>query len=107
MGINSRFRPVEPAHIERRRDERSLTVRRLNLRREGKPVLAMLLDLSPMGCRITSDSAYQSGERVMLQLAGDAAVAATVVWVRAGTMGCRFDQAIDRTLFRALTLRLC
>jgi hypothetical protein len=39
-----------------------------------------------------------------LRFAGGKAIAANAVWCEGGKLGCRFDEPLDRDLFRSLTL---
>ena len=46
-----------------------------------------------------------AGDRVWLRLAGNETIGATVVWSEGDRLGCKFDNNLDRSLFRALTLQ--
>lgn len=104
----SQYRRVAPARIEQRAVERhAVVIRRATVRGHGKqPIDAALADLSIYGCRLTCDTGYEAGSRMWLRFAGGSPVAATVIWAEDGALGCRFDEPLDRTLFRALTLLL-
>lgn len=66
---------------------------------------AVLVDLSVYGCRILFDGRVKAGERLWLQLGGSAPISATAVWSEGDRLGCKFDDTLDRNLFRALTLQ--
>jgi hypothetical protein len=104
--MTSQYRKVAPARLEQRVIERHpVILQRATVRRHGKqPIDAELVDLSVYGCRILVDGSFDEGERVRLRFSGNAPVAATAIWNEGGTLGCRFDEPLDRTLFRALTL---
>lgn len=107
MGLaTSAYRKVEPARLEQRAVVRHpVVVKRASVRGHGRqPLEAVLDDLSIYGCRISVDGLFKVGERLWLRFAGGKPIAANAVWYDAGKLGCRFDQPIDRTLFRTLTL---
>jgi PilZ domain len=105
----SQYRKVEPARIEQRAIERHrVLLQRGTVRRHGKqPVEAELVDLSVYGCRMNADQSFKMGDRLWLRFSGSQPVAAAVIWADGGALGCRFDEPLDRTLFRALTLVIC
>lgn len=105
--INSRFRPVAPASLDQREVLRHpVLVERATVRKlKRQPSDACLVDLSTAGCRLTADFDVEVGEQVILRLNGSAAIAARVIWCGDGQMGCRFDEPLDRNLFRTLTLQ--
>ena len=102
----SAYRKVAPARIERRNVARHpVLIKHATVRGHGQhPVEAELLDLSIYGCRLAVDASYKIGDRLWLRFAGESPVAASAVWAEGGEFGCRFDEPLDRTLFRALTL---
>jgi PilZ domain len=104
----SQYRRVAPARIEQRAVERhSVLLQRATVRKHGKqPIAAALVDLSIYGCRLSSDASFEAENRLWLRFSGASPVAATVIWTEGDTLGCRFDEPLDRTLFRALTLVL-
>ena len=104
----SQFRTVTPALVEHRRAERfPVTVTRATVRKPGgAPIEATLHDLSAYGCRLESPADYAAEERLWLGLNGGLPVGAAVVWCRDGFIGCRFDEAIPRSLVRELTLTI-
>lgn len=104
----SQYRRVEPASFEQRAEPRlKLSVTRASVRRHGKtPIDALLHDLSTYGCRIAAGIRAEAGERLWLRFDGRMPIAATVVWCLDGMVGCRFDAQIERSMMRALTLRL-
>lgn len=104
----SQYRKVEPARIDLRAVERQpVVLRRATARGHGKQATdAKLVDLSIYGCRIEADHMFKPEERLWLRFSSSKPIAATAVWVEGDKMGCRFDEPIDRALFRALTLIL-
>ncbi len=107
MGFTaSAYRKVEPARIEQREIARHpVIVRRAKVRGHGRqPVEAELVDLSIYGCRLAVNADYKIDERLWLRFEGDNPVAATIVWAEGDILGCRFDEPLDRSLFRTLTL---
>jgi hypothetical protein len=104
----SKFRPVESASLDKRRVQRHpVLVRRATVRRHARnPSEASLVDISVYGCRLSIDGSYQEGDRLWLRFAGGNPIAATVVWFDGTQMGCRFDEPLDKMVFRALTLVL-
>jgi hypothetical protein len=104
----SRYRTPEAAAVEQRAEPRlKLSIKRASLRRHGKDAIeALLHDLSIYGCRVASAVSPKEGERLWLRFDGQMPIAATVVWGADGMLGCRFDEPIDRSLMRALTLRI-
>jgi hypothetical protein len=103
---SSQYRSVEPARIEQRAEERHpVVLHRATVRGIRKlPQEAKLADLSVYGCRIDVDGRFEAGERLWLRLSGSQPVAATAIWFDGESMGCRFDEQLDRALFRSLTL---
>ncbi len=104
--MTSQYRKVAPARIEQRGAVRHpVMLQRATVRRsKTEPVEALLSDLSIYGCRLTIDQAFKAGDRIRLLFAESKPVAATAIWYADGLLGCRFDAAIDRDLFRSLTL---
>ena len=104
--MTSQYRKVEPARIEQRGAMRHavLLQRATVRRRKAEPVEAHLSDLSIYGCRLAIPEAFKSGDRITLSFADNEPVAATTIWCEGGLLGCKFDEAIDRALFRSLTL---
>ncbi|MGK6320057.1 PilZ domain-containing protein [Sphingomonas sp. DT-204] len=98
----------QPTPVERRAAPRVPTpVSWVSLHRVmGQPCDAILRDLSIYGCRIEGDRPRKPGASVRLSLDGSAPVAARVVWRDGAMMGCRFDTPIDRSLLRAIVLKL-
>ncbi|GGO92307.1 PilZ domain-containing protein [Stakelama pacifica] len=68
------------------------------------PCEAQLLDLSIYGCRLGIQTSAQHGEKVRILLSGANPVEATLIWNESGRIGCRFDEPIERSLFRSLNL---
>jgi hypothetical protein len=109
MGLaTSAYRKVEPARLEQRVAARQpVVIKRATVRGHGRqPVEAELVDLSIYGCRLAVDAMFSAKDRLWLRFAGDKPVAATTVWFDGDQLGCRFDQPLDRSLFRALTLMI-
>lgn len=104
--MTSQYRKVAPARIEQREVVRHpVLLQRATVRRHAKTAReAKLVDLSVYGCRLVIDGKFQIGERLLLRFAGSGAIAATAVWLDEDRLGCRFDEALDRVLFRELTL---
>lgn len=104
----SQFRTVTPALVEHRRAQRfPVTVTRATvLQHDGAPLDAVLHDLSIYGCRLATAADYQPEERLTLRLDGSLPIDAAVIWCKDGFIGCRFDQAIARSLVRELTLTI-
>ena len=70
------------------------------------PLDAVLHDLSVYGCRLATPADYAPEERLILRLDGGSPIEAAVVWCKDGFIGCRFDEAIPRSLVRDLTLTI-
>jgi hypothetical protein len=106
--IASAYRKAAPARLDQRAIERRpVVIRRATVRGHGRqPIEAQLADLSIYGCRLAVDALYSANDRLWLRFAGGAPVAATTIWAEGGELGCRFDEPLDRALFRALTLML-
>lgn len=104
----SAYRKVAPARLEQRNVTRHpVLIKRATVRGHGRhPAEAELVDLSIYGCRLAVDADYKTGDRLWLRFAGESPVAASTIWAEAGELGCRFDEPLDRALFRALTLVL-
>jgi len=105
--MTSQFRKVEPARLEQRGAFRhtvllsKATVRR----RAARPLTAMLLDVSAYGCRVRIEGSIKAGERLWLRLAGSEPISATAIWTEGDRIGCKFDEMLDRVLFRQLILQ--
>jgi hypothetical protein len=107
MGLaTSAYRKVAPARIEQRDPTRqAVTVKRATVRGHGRqPVDAELVDLSIYGCKIAVDALFKTDDRLWLRFAGDKPIAATTIWSEGDQLGCRFDEPLNRELFRSLTL---
>jgi PilZ domain len=104
--MNSQFRRVAPARIEQRDTMRhAVLLERVTVRKRRLPAIeAQLSELSAYGCRISTCENFSSGDRISLSLAGSEPIKATTIWCEDGLVGCRFDEVIDRDLFRSLTL---
>jgi hypothetical protein len=102
----SKFRNVAPALVDERMAVRhAVIVQHATVRRtESLPIAAVLEDISIYGCRVVVDGPFKSGDRLWLRLADSDPVAATAIWYDNTKLGCRFDEALDRKLFRLLTL---
>ncbi|MEJ6594199.1 PilZ domain-containing protein [Parasphingorhabdus sp.] len=104
--MNSQFRAVKPALIEQRQAYRHpVDIQRTAIRHHGEAAKAgELIDVSIYGCRVASDSMIAEGGRIWLRFEGSSPIAATAIWCKDGHIGCRFDETLDQTLFRRLTL---
>ena len=104
--MSSQYRKVAPARIEQRGTLRHpVLLQRATVRRaKAAPIQAQLCDLSIYGCRLAMDEVFKAGDRIRLSFADHRSVTATTIWCEDGLLGCRFDEAIDRALFRSLTL---
>ena len=103
----SQFRTVPPARLEQREARRHpVLLGKVTARKHAeRPKSALLVDLSVYGCRILFDGRVNVGDRLWLQLAGSAPIGAIAVWTEGDRLGCKFDDMLDRNLFRALTLQ--
>jgi PilZ domain len=107
MGLaTSAYRRVEPARLDQRATTRHpVMIKGASVRRHGREAMeAALDDLSVYGCRVAVDGIFKPGDRLWLRFSGGQPIAASAVWYEAGKLGCRFDEQLDRTLFRSLTL---
>ncbi len=104
----SAYRKVAPARLDQRNTARHpVLIKRATVRGHGRhPAEAELIDLSIYGCRLAVDADYKIADRLWLRFAGESPVAASTIWSEGGELGCRFDEPLDRALFRALTLVL-
>ncbi len=102
----SKFRSVAPALVDERIAVRhTVLVERAAIKRDAPVAIpAVLEDVSIYGCRVVLDGSFEPGDRLWLRLADSAPVAATAIWYDQEKLGCRFDEALDRKLFRLLTL---
>jgi hypothetical protein len=105
--MTSQYRKVEPARLEQREAQRHpVLLGRASVRDSGKETLeASLVDLSVYGCRVLIDGGIKVGDRIWLRLAGSHPISATAVWAEGNRLGCKFDEMLDRALFRKLTLQ--
>ncbi|MEP7348593.1 MAG: PilZ domain-containing protein [Sphingorhabdus sp.] len=104
--MTSQYRKVAPARIEQREVVRHpVLLQRATVRRHAKKAdEARLVDLSVYGCRLLIAGQFKIGDRLWLRFAGGNPIGATAVWFEGDRLGCRFDEALDHALFRALTL---
>lgn len=104
--MTSQFRKVEPARLDQREAFRHpVLLSKATVRRNAaRPVEATLVDLSVYGCRVRFDGRVKAGERLWLRLAGSNPISATAVWTEGDRLGCKFDEMLDRGLFRQLIL---
>ena len=102
----SQYRKVAPARIEQREVVRhSVLLQRATVRKHSKASQeARLVDLSIYGCRLLTETIFKNGDRLWVRFANGNPVGATAIWFDGDQLGCRFDEALDRTLFRELTL---
>ena len=103
----SQFRKVPPARLEQREALRHpVLLGKATVRKHAeRPLSAFLVDLSVYGCRILFEGKVNVGDRLWLRLAGSEPIGATAVWFEGGRLGCKFDDTLDRGLFRTLTLQ--
>jgi PilZ domain len=107
MGLaTTAYKKVAPARLEQREVVRhTVVIKRTTVRGHGRqPVEAELIDLSIYGCRLTTDALFNANDRLWLRIAEGKPISATAIWIEGGELGCRFDEPIERGLFRALTL---
>lgn len=106
--MHSKFKPVAPARLEERvHERRPVLLQRASVRpNKSPPIEARLVDLSAYGCRLLTSCRLKEGIRLWLRFSDAEPVAATAVWCDGKHIGCRFDEAIDRTLYRSLTLSI-
>ncbi len=104
--MNSQYRKVAPASVERRMTTRhAVSVRQMTITRLArKPKDAQLGDLSKYGCRILTTGKYSIGEHVLLGFLDGDPMPAVIVWHDEQMLGCRFDYEMDLQLFRQLAL---
>lgn len=108
MGYQTtQFRKVPPARLEQRQSQRHpVLLGKVSVRKHAKqPISALLVDVSAYGCRLLFEGGVKVGDRLWLRLAGSEPIAATAVWSEGDRLGCKFDDTLDRNLFRALTLQ--
>ena len=105
--MTSQYRKVAPAQLEQREVVRHpVLLQKATVRRHAKqPIEASLVDLSVYGCRVLIDGGVKVGDRFWLRLAGSNPISATAVWAEGDRLGCKFDEILDRALFRELTLQ--
>ncbi|SEM42079.1 hypothetical protein SAMN05192583_0136 [Sphingomonas gellani] len=101
-------RRVHPALVENRAALRRPTahVQLIGAGEGAQPLAAMLLDISPFGCRMLCAGASEAGSRLVLRFDDGEEAAIELIWREAGLAGCRFERSIARTLVRRLTLAL-
>jgi PilZ domain len=104
--MTSQYRRVAPARLEERDAIRHpVLISRTTMHRQTAKINnAKLIDLSIYGCSLEVDTVAKSGQRLWLRFSESSPLASTVIWCEGGKLGCRFDEAIDRDLFRSLTL---
>jgi hypothetical protein len=105
--MTSHYKKVGPAQVEQREVVRHpVLLGKATVRRHAKyPIEARLMDLSVYGCRVSINGGVNVGDRLWLRLAGSHPISATAVWAEGDRLGCKFDESLDRTLFRQLTLQ--
>jgi hypothetical protein len=104
--LTSQYRRVVPARLEQRDAVRHpVLISQTTMRRHAAQAdEAKLIDLSIYGCSLEAGNIVKAGQRLWLSFSCSAPIAAKVIWCEGGKLGCRFDEAIDRDLFRSLTL---
>lgn len=104
--MTSQYRRVAPARLDERAAVRHpVLITRSTVRRQGAQAdEAKLIDLSIYGCSLEIETIVKVGQRLWLRFSGSMPIASTAIWCEGGKVGCRFDTAIERDLFRSLTL---
>lgn len=102
----SHYKRVAPAKLEQREVVRHpVLLQKATVRRHSKqPIEARLVDLSVYGCRVLLDGSFKVGDRLWVRLAESNPIAATAVWREGDRLGCKFDEILDRSLFKQLIL---
>lgn len=105
--MTSQYRKVEPARLEQRQASRHpVLLQKATIRQHSKqPTEARLVDLSVYGCRVLLDGRFKVGDRLWVRLADSNPIGATAVWREGDRLGCKFDEMLDRGLFRQLILQ--
>ena len=104
--MTSKYRRVAPAKLEQREVVRHpVLLQKASVRKHSKqPTEACLVDLSVYGCRVLLAGSFKVGDRLWLRLAESNPIGATAVWREGDRLGCKFDEMLDRSLFRQLIL---
>lgn len=104
--MTSKYRKVAPAKLEQREVVRHpVLLQKANVRKHSKqPTEACLVDLSVYGCRVLLAGSFKVGDRLWVRLAESNPISATAVWREGDRLGCKFDEMLDRSLFRQLVL---
>lgn len=104
--MTSQYKKVAPAQLEQREVVRHpVLLQKASVRRHSKqPIEAKLVDLSVYGCRVLLDGSFEIGDRLWVRLADSNPIGATAVWREGDRLGCKFDELLDRALFRQLIL---
>ncbi len=85
-----------PAHPDRRRNARHLTILRVGkLASSETQELCLIRNISAGGIMAHVYLPHQVGERIMVELKGGHRLPATVRWVRPGHIGAQFDTPVD------------
>jgi len=104
---HSQYQRVAPARIDQRSEERHRVIlQKASVRGEvTEQEEAQLVDVSSFGCRLVVEGQYPEGSELSLVFFDREPMAAKAVWFKDGQLGCRFADAIDLCLFRALTIQ--
>ncbi len=103
---HSQYNRVAPARVDQRCEERhAVILQTASVRgKETKQEEARLVDVSSFGCRLEVEGRYKEGAKLLLTFFGRSPMPAKAIWLKDGQLGCRFNDAIDLCLFRALTI---
>ena len=93
-----------------RAHKRFAVCRKARLRKPGRRGLdGLLIELSLEGCRISKlacDAPFALDDRVIVRVPGFAPIEARIRWLREGTVGLRFAQALHNAELDSL-IRVC
>ena len=90
------FSSAVPAPPERRSNQRHIKILRVGtLVVDGRRELCLIRNISAGGLMAHVYSVLTPGQRVMVELKTNQAVAGRVVWTREGNAGIQFDAAMD------------
>ena len=104
--MTSQYKKVAPARLEQREVMRHpVLLQKATIRRHSKQATeALLVDLSVYGCRVLLHGSFKVGDRLWVRLADSSPIGATAVWREGDRLGCKFDEILDRSLFKQLIL---
>ncbi|QNM83021.1 PilZ domain-containing protein [Sphingomonas sabuli] len=88
--------PAPPADVNRRADERHLTLFRVGaIRFDGRRELCLVKNISAGGVLVRAYCTLRSGQPVAVELKEGQPVSGTVSWVKNSDAGITFDQRVD------------